>query len=96
MIYLPFSASGKLKRKVKIFKKDFYADVVTKHEEKRKIFDIFHNSNIGGHGGKTKTRYKIAEKYYWPGLSMDIEKWVRIILVKVVSMNYFPIHFQNG
>ena len=67
---------GILKRKVKIFNKTYQATVVENEEEKRNIFQIFHNSSIGGHSGTTKTRYKIAEKYFWPGLSNDVEKWV--------------------
>ena len=67
---------GKLKRKVKLNNKTFFADIVTTDDEKKKCFDMFHNSNMGGHGGAIKTRYKIAEKYYWPGLAKDVERWV--------------------
>jgi len=86
--------SGILKRKVKLFDKTFYADIVKTEEEKREVFEIFHNSNIGGHGGTSKTRNKIAEKYYWPGLSKDVENWVSLSLViaqcLVHMANIFP------
>ena len=70
---------------MKLFKKTFYADIVKTEEEKRKIFDLYHNSCVGGHGGESKTRNKIAEHFYWPGLTKYVEKRVSSCFIKVVT-----------
>ncbi|KAF7702362.1 hypothetical protein HF521_001645, partial [Silurus meridionalis] len=50
--------------------------VVCSAEEADSLFKEFHSSNIGAHFGQLKTRDAISQRYYWPGMSADIEKWV--------------------
>lgn len=54
----------------------FYADVVPTEEGRRKVFTEQHGSPLGGHSGIVKTNQKICERYFWPGISTDIKKWV--------------------
>ncbi|XP_056606892.1 uncharacterized protein LOC130424925 [Triplophysa dalaica] len=51
-------------------------EVVLGIEEANRIFAEFHNSDIGAHTGQNKTRYAISKRFYWPGMSQDIDKWV--------------------
>jgi len=59
--------SSQLKRKV-----------VTAKEEAQQIFKEFHASAFGAHCGIVKTRDAITRRFYWPGMSKDIDKWVGI------------------
>ncbi|XP_060771024.1 tigger transposable element-derived protein 1-like isoform X4 [Neoarius graeffei] len=46
-------------------------------EEARSIFEEFHASPMGGHTGIHKTRSALASRFYWFGMSVDIEKWIQ-------------------
>ncbi|KAK7156031.1 hypothetical protein R3I94_006184 [Phoxinus phoxinus] len=50
--------------------------VVSTAEEADTIFQEFHCGDISGHPGQLKTRDAISQRFYWPGMSTDIEKWV--------------------
>ncbi|CAL9690844.1 unnamed protein product [Knipowitschia caucasica] len=50
--------------------------VVTAKEEAQQIFREFHASAYGAHCGIVKTRDAISRRFYWPGMSKDIDKWV--------------------
>jgi len=50
--------------------------VVCGADEANRIFVDFHASPTGAHCGKTKTREAISKRFYWPGMSVDINKWV--------------------
>ncbi|KAL6455441.1 hypothetical protein MHYP_G00361070 [Metynnis hypsauchen] len=41
------------------------------------IFKEFHASDAGGHCGKEKTNDAISTRYYWPGMTIDINKWIK-------------------
>jgi hypothetical protein len=45
-------------------------------EEARQLFIEFHSSPIGGHTGILKTRTAISSRFYWPGMSVDINNCV--------------------
>lgn len=49
--------------------------VRTKSECKT-LFCEFRSSPIGGLNGIFKTRNALSSRFYWPGISTDIEKWV--------------------
>lgn len=52
-------------------------DIIIPHQDARN--DIMlenHSSAIGGHKGITKTYRRISERYYWPSMKSDIEKYV--------------------
>ncbi|XP_040060716.2 uncharacterized protein LOC120835655 isoform X1 [Gasterosteus aculeatus] len=42
----------------------------------KKIFVEFHDSPMGGHSGIIKTRHAISSRFYWKGMSIDIDAWV--------------------
>lgn len=44
--------------------------------EADQMFLDFHASPMGAHCGQTKTRESISRRFYWPGMSVDINKWV--------------------
>ncbi|KAG1924860.1 gypsy retrotransposon integrase-like protein [Pimephales promelas] len=50
--------------------------VIKTKEEARMLFEEFHSSPIGGHTGIGKTRAAICARFYWHGMSVDIENWV--------------------
>lgn len=37
-----------------------------------------HDSNIGGHKGVTKTYRRIRDRYYWPRMRTEIEKYIQL------------------
>lgn len=45
-------------------------------EEAERIFVDFHASPTGAHCGQMKTIDAISRRFYWPGMSVDIKKWV--------------------
>ncbi|XP_025763981.1 uncharacterized protein LOC109202383 isoform X2 [Oreochromis niloticus] len=50
--------------------------VVCGADEANTIFSDFHASPTGAHCGQTKTREAISKRFYWPGMSVDINNWV--------------------
>ncbi|KAI7805320.1 putative gypsy retrotransposon integrase-like protein 1-like [Triplophysa rosa] len=50
--------------------------VIKSKEGARKLFKEFHSSPIGGHSGILKTRTAINSRFYWLGMSIDIDNWV--------------------
>ncbi|KAM4567054.1 uncharacterized protein PAE49_010515 [Odontesthes bonariensis] len=45
-------------------------------EDAQKIFKEFHSTPMGGHSGIIKTRSAICSRFYWKGMSIDIDIWV--------------------
>lgn len=43
---------------------------------RKQIFDIFHDTPLGGHSGVHATRQRISTILYWKGLSRDVHAWV--------------------
>lgn len=52
------------------------AKVVCGTKEANRIFEEFHASSLGAHTGKKKTVNAISTRFFWPGMSNDIETWV--------------------
>lgn len=50
--------------------------VVRGTEEANDIFRDCHDSSRGGHAGQRKTRDAITSRFFWPGMTDDINKWV--------------------
>ncbi|KAL2086477.1 hypothetical protein ACEWY4_017536 [Coilia grayii] len=48
---------------------------VKSKEEARRLFAEFHSSPLGGHTGMLKTRSALSARFYWYGMSVDIDKW---------------------
>ena len=40
------------------------------------IFEYFHGHRTAAHFGRKRTLDKIAQRYYWPGMSKDIINWL--------------------
>lgn len=53
-----------------------WKEVVPKDIRKTVIHD-HHDIPTAGHGGVTKTTYRVAEKYYWPSMKQDIAKYIQ-------------------
>uniref|UniRef100_A0A3P9PWV5 Gypsy retrotransposon integrase-like protein 1 n=1 Tax=Poecilia reticulata TaxID=8081 RepID=A0A3P9PWV5_POERE len=49
---------------------------VRSKEEAWNLFKEFHASPMGGHTGIIKTHSATCSRFYWPGMTADIEKWV--------------------
>ena len=54
-----------------------YAKVITDKEEKKRILEEGHNSNMAAHSAQSKMLDKLRELFYWPNLSNDVREWVR-------------------
>ena len=54
--------------------------VVVGAEEADQIFFDFHDSAHGGHCGTQKTKYSVTARFYWPGMGVDLDKWVNGII----------------
>ncbi|KAM9408995.1 sorbitol dehydrogenase-like isoform 1-T2 [Pholidichthys leucotaenia] len=50
--------------------------VIKSKEEALNLFKEFHGSQIGRHNGVMKTRTAMCLRFYWYGMTTDIEKWV--------------------
>ncbi|CAH2295346.1 gag-pol fusion [Pelobates cultripes] len=51
--------------------------VIKDEEEARRIFVEIHTSPVGGHSGINRTRSAISSRFFWHGMSKDIEKWIQ-------------------
>ena len=40
------------------------------------IFEYFHGHRAAAHFGRKRTMDKMAQRYYWPGMTKDIIKWL--------------------
>lgn len=60
--------------------------VVCSAEEADALFKQFHCSDMGAHVGQLKTRDAISQRFYWPGMSADIEKWVCLLTLKLICL----------
>lgn len=50
--------------------------VIKSKEDARKLFKEFHSSPMGGHTGVLKTRTAMCSRFYWLGMSIDVDNWV--------------------
>jgi transposase InsO family protein len=68
---------GLLRRNVRRFHGMIQVPVVPKSRIKD-ILLAYHNSSINGaHFGKDRTYYKIRDRYYWPGMYLDITRHIK-------------------
>ena len=54
--------------------------VIKDMKARRQIFDGCHVGPAGNHEGRDRTQAKIAQKYFWPGITKDVKEWVRLYL----------------
>lgn len=45
-------------------------------DECRALLKEFHSNPLGEHRGVFQTRIALCARYYWPGMTVDVEKWV--------------------
>ncbi len=72
-----FLAQGYLWRRAKAAECATPRRCVGKAEEKRIIMTGLHDHASAGHFGTARTYQKIRERYYWPGMYTDVERYVR-------------------
>ncbi|KAL2102408.1 hypothetical protein ACEWY4_001576 [Coilia grayii] len=49
---------------------------VVQTQEVEQLLTEFHTSHLGGHCGVEKTLDALNNRYYWPGMSVDVKNWV--------------------
>ena len=77
------------KGEVFLKKKGRRVKVVTAVEEQRRILESCHSDPTSGHFGTTKTWRRVAERFYWRGMSKQVKE--------LVSRGYefiIYVHFQ--
>lgn len=57
----------------------------------RKIFEEFHCTPKGCHPGILKTRAAISSRFYWKGMSIDIDNWVCLLRVFFLLSTPSPV-----
>ena len=50
--------------------------IVLPSELRLEIFEYFHGHRTAAHFGRKRTMDKVAQRYYWPGMSKDIIRWL--------------------
>nr|XP_047129866.1 uncharacterized protein LOC124805802 isoform X1 [Hydra vulgaris] len=75
---------NKLQRKIK---KDLWLEVVFSKAQRKQIVNSCHSEPTAGHLGRTRTFYKVAERFYWPGIFKDVENalFMQMGIPKVVT-----------
>jgi len=72
----------------------------TKRGQPKKVFTEFHATPYGTHCGTEKNKLAILARFYWPGMGVDIDKWVNVTLflsnfvVKHTNVLCFGMHFS--
>lgn len=64
------------KGEVFLKKKGRLVKVVTAVEEQRRILESCHSDPTSGHFGTTKTWRRVAERFYWRGMSKQVKELV--------------------
>ena len=59
---------------------------ILSNEEKKKILCACHTDSTAGHMGKSRTLYKIKEKYMWHGLVKDVVEMVKFLPTSAVCL----------
>ena len=49
-------------------KKGLWTEVILSKSQQIQIIQACHSDATAGHLGRTKTFYKVSERYYWPGI----------------------------
>ena len=76
--FIPFRfkvEEGKLFYKTK---KGLWVEVIFSKGQRAHIIKACHNDATAGHLGRTRTFYKLSERYYWPGIFRDVTRAVSL------------------
>ena len=57
----------------------FQVKLITSVEDQKRILQSCHSDSTSGHFGVTKTRRRLAERFYWKGMYQDVKKLVRLL-----------------
>lgn len=68
--------------------------VITSVEEQTRIMRACHSDPTSGHFGSTKTWRRVAERFYWRGMSNQIKEMVTYSHLFIVSLIYH-IHLST-
>ena len=66
------------KGEVFLKRKGRHVKVVTAVDERRRILQSCHSDLTSGHFGATKTWRRVAERFYWRGMSKEVKELVSI------------------
>jgi hypothetical protein len=67
MVYRKWSITGTTETQLQ---------AIVPRTERRTVLQQYHDSETAGHLGVRKTLSKIRQKYYWPGLRMDVRLYI--------------------
>ena len=67
------------KGEVFLKRKGRHVKVVTAVDERRRILQSCHSDLTSGHFGATKTWRRVAERFYWRGMSKEVKELVFLI-----------------
>lgn len=68
---------GKLLYKTK---KGLWVELILNKSQQLQIIKACHSEATGGHLGRTKTFYKVSERYYWPAIFHQVAEFVSNIM----------------
>ena len=60
-------------------RKGMWVEVIFSKHQRKQIMQSCHSDPTAGHLGRTRTFYKVSERFYWPGIFKDVEKIVCIL-----------------
>ena len=81
LIYNRFKVEeGKLFYKTK---RGLWVEVIFSEAQQAKIVEACHSDATAGHLGRTRTFYKVSERYYWPNIFEDINKDVSLAFISL-------------
>jgi len=49
---------------------------VLEGELRSKVIQLYHNTLVGGHGGRWKTTELVTRNYWWPGVTKEVRKCI--------------------
>jgi len=49
---------------------------VLEGELKREVIHLYHDTPVGGHGGRWKTMELVTRNYWWPGVTKEVGRYV--------------------
>jgi hypothetical protein len=69
--------NGVLKRKYVDTNGASHLQLIAPREIREGILQELHAGELGGHLGEEKTLGKVKQRFYWPGMQKDVERWCR-------------------
>ena len=54
--------------------------------DRRKIMQACHSDPTSGHMGVKRTIFRITERFFWKGVTHDVEKFVNASLIIIITI----------